>query len=123
MLLIASALTIFVSLMHSILGGRRLIEPILAMNGLPVILGDIAHTKLTLRAGWHLLSLMWWGIAAMLAYLHFSTDAAGEVFLWIVSILFGVSGAIALIFSRGAHLSWIFFLPVAMIAGYTASTI
>jgi hypothetical protein len=122
MLLIASILTIAVSLMHSLLGGKRLIAPILRMDGLPVILGSVANTKLTLRIGWHITSLLWWGVAAVLASLHFSPQLAAPAFLWMVCVVFAISGAAALILSRGAHKSWVLFLPIAAIAGYAAYT-
>ncbi len=122
MLLVAAILTIVVSLMHSILGGRRLIAPILRMDGLPVILGSVANTKLTLRIGWHMTSLLWWGIAAMLLYLHYSPESARLGFLWMVCVVFAISGASALIFSRGAHKSWVLFFPISVITGYMAYT-
>ena len=122
MLLIAAILTVAVGLMHSILGERRLIGPLLRMEGLPVILGSLNNTKLTLRIAWHATSLMWWGIAALLAYMHFSDGTVGMAFLWMVSAVFGISGAVALIASRGKHRSWVFFLPIAALTGYAAYT-
>ncbi|MCW9034660.1 MAG: hypothetical protein OQJ97_10620 [Rhodospirillales bacterium] len=120
MLIIAAFLIIAVSLMHSILGEKRLITPLLRMEGLPVILGSLQNTKLTLRAAWHLTSLLWWGIATQMVFLHFSPDLNGTAFLWMVSIVFGISALVALIGSKGAHLSWVFFMPVSLIAGYMA---
>ncbi|NOX93602.1 MAG: hypothetical protein GXP04_00470 [Alphaproteobacteria bacterium] len=122
MLLIAAILTIVVSLMHSILGGRRLIAPILRMDNLPIILGSVTNTKLTLRIGWHMTSLLWWGIAAILAIMHYRPESVAQAFLWMVCVVFGISGAAALILSRGAHKSWLLFFPVAAIAGYMAYT-
>ncbi len=122
MLLVAALVTILVSLMHSVLGGRRLIAPILRMEGLPIILGSLKNTRLTLWAGWHMLTMTWLGLAAMLAYLHFTPDHAGKAFLFMVAVLFAISGAAALVLSRGAHLSWVLFLPVAAITGYAAFT-
>jgi hypothetical protein len=57
MLLIAALLTILVGAMHSVLGGKRLIAPILRMEGLPIILGSLKNTRLTLLVGWHIASL------------------------------------------------------------------
>ncbi len=122
MLLIAALLTILVGVMHSALGGRRLIAPILRMEGLPVILGSLKNTKLTLLVGWHIATLTWWGLAAMLIYLHFTPDHAAKAFLWMVAAVFAISGVAALGLSRGAHLSWVLFLPIAAITGYAAFT-
>lgn len=123
MLVIAAILTIAVGLMHSLAGGRRLIRPILEMEGLPVILGDIRNTRLTLEIGWHLLTLTWWGMAAVMLYLHYRADGAGTAFLVMTATLFAVSGLTALVASRGRHLSWIFFLPVAAMTAYSAIAI
>ncbi|MGJ8537461.1 MAG: hypothetical protein ACSHW2_09935 [Parasphingopyxis sp.] len=109
--------------MHSLAGGRRLIRPILEMEGLPVILGDIRNTRLTLEIGWHLLTLTWWGMAAVMLYLHYRADGAGTAFLVMTATLFAVSGLTALVASRGRHLSWIFFLPVAAMTAYSAIAI
>ncbi|MEM8695819.1 MAG: hypothetical protein AAGE05_07325 [Pseudomonadota bacterium] len=120
MLLVAAALTIAVGLMHSILGGKRLIQPILAMDGLPIILGSANNTRLTLAVGWHMLTFTWWGMAAIMIHLHYTSEGVGTAFLSMIAILFGLSGLIALIASRGRHRSWIFFLPISAIAAYSA---
>jgi len=122
MLLIAALLTILVSAMHSVLGGRRLIAPILRMEGLPAILGSLNNTRLTLLVGWHIASLTWLGLAAMLVYLHFTPDHAAQAFLWMVAAIFAISGVAALVLTRGAHLSWVLFLPIAAITGHAALT-
>ena len=115
MLFVAALLTVAVGLMHSVLGGRRLIEPIAGMDGLPVILGSVERTKLTLRGGWHMLSVTWWGMAVALAYMQAVPETKSALFLWMVAGVFGFCGAGALLLSRGAHLSWLFFLPVSAI--------
>jgi hypothetical protein len=120
MLIIAALLTFAVGLMHTWIGGKRLIRPILGMQGLPVILGSVERSKLTLATGWHASSLTWWGISAVLACMHFSPENAAAAFLWMVTAVFSVIGLAALVLSRGAHLSWIFFLPIAAITGYAA---
>ena len=66
MLFIAAILTILVGLMHSVLGGRYLISPILRLEGHPSILGSRENARVTLWAAWHATSLTWWGLAAVL---------------------------------------------------------
>ncbi len=122
MLLIAALMTVLVSAMHSVLGGKRLIAPILRMEGLPIILGSLNNTRLTLLVGWHITTLTWLGLAAMLVYLHVTPDHAGRAFLWMVAAIFMIGGVAALILTRGAHLSWVLFLPIAAITGYAAFT-
>ena len=97
MLIVAALLTVAVGLMHSVVGGRRLIEPIAAMDGLPVILGSVERTKLTLRVGWHALSLTWWGMAVALVLMQAVPETKSALFLWMTAGVFGLCGISALL--------------------------
>jgi hypothetical protein len=55
----------------------------------------------------------------MLWYGTTGTDGAAP-FLIPTAILFGVSGVLALVLSRGRHPSWMFFLPIGALTGYAA---
>ncbi|MCG8441878.1 MAG: hypothetical protein MI723_08720 [Caulobacterales bacterium] len=121
MLLIASVLTVLVGALHSLAGGRRLIGPIARLDGLPVILRDPRLTRLTLRAGWHALSVTWWAMAAAMAVMQARPDLRSDVFLWMVSGLFGACGLAALVLSAGRHPSWLMFLPVAALTALSTS--
>lgn len=120
MLLLSSILLFLVGLMHSALGGSRLINPILLRDDLPVILGSVKNSKMTLLIGWHALTLFWWGQATVLAVLHFDRDGADQVFLGTLSIACGIIGVIALFVSRGKHLSWVFLLPISVLSAFAA---
>lgn len=109
MLVAAAILIVLVAAMHSLIGGKRLIRPILKTDGLPIILGSLQNTKLTLSIGWRMLSLCWIGVAAALVSLQIHQNISGTRLFWIVTFLFGVSAALALIVSKGAYKSWVFF--------------
>jgi len=113
MLYIAALMFTLVGLMHSVLGGRFLINPILRLDGLPTILGRPEYTRRTLWAGWHLLSVFWWGIAASLLVLALRPAAFTPAFLGLMAITCAACGLIAILLSRGRHFSWIFFFGVA----------
>ena len=113
MLYLAALMFILVGLMHSVLGGRYLINPILRMPGLPVILGRPEYTRRTLWAGWHLLSVFWWVIAASLIVLAARPAVFTPSFLGLMALTCAVCGVIAILASRGRHFSWIFFFGVA----------
>ncbi|MEM9422808.1 MAG: hypothetical protein AAF986_09945 [Pseudomonadota bacterium] len=115
MLLVAAGLTVAVALMHSLLGGRRLIAPLLSWEGFPSILGAKERARVTLRFGWHLLSVNWVAMAGVLVLMHQVPALKSDAFLWMMSGVFGLSGLIAIIFSQGRHLSWVMFLPVAVL--------
>ena len=88
MLLAAAALTVFIGLVHSFLGEKKLLRPLFKVDGLPSILGGVHHTKMTLRVAWHILTLVWFGLAVVMACLHFYTVGADLVFLWMSSAVF-----------------------------------
>jgi hypothetical protein len=116
MLIVAALLLFAVGLMHSVLGGRRLINPILRRADLPVILGSLANTRVTLLVGWHLLTLFWWLLAAVLVALALTPQWAAQVLLFGLAFSTGLTGVLALILSKGRHRSWVFFLPISVIA-------
>lgn len=113
----AAILCVLLGVGHSVLGERYLIGPILSMDGLPRILGDVAQTRTVLRFAWHLTTLLWWGIAAVLAYMAAVPAAISRPLLWMIVSVFGASGAIALVGTRGAHKSWVYFFAIAGLAG------
>ncbi|MEL7213406.1 MAG: hypothetical protein AAGK92_12135 [Pseudomonadota bacterium] len=112
MLITAAVLLVAVSLMHSVLGGINLINPICRRDDLPIILGSRRNTVLTLQFGWHFLSLFWVAIAGLLIFLHAQPDCFVEGFLVGAAGIFTMSGLVALIAGRGRHLSWLFFFPI-----------
>lgn len=122
MLIIAAILLVGVSLMHSILGGQRLINPICQLSEIPIILGSRRNTELTLKIGWHLLSVFWCHLAAMFVCIHLQIADFETVFVTSLGILFLVFGTLAFTLSRGRHRSWIFFLPLGSLLLLAALT-
>ena len=120
MALAAAVLIVLVGVMHSAVGGRRLVGPIARRDDLPVILGDMRLSRLTLRAGWHALTLAYWGFAALLAWPTIDPAARSAPVLVVAAILFGATGAAAFALSRGRHLSWLLFLPAAALCAADA---
>jgi len=114
MILIAAVLLICVGLMHSVVGHKKLIAPLIKRDDLPIILGSLQNTKLTILVGWHITTLFWWVIAFALIWLRFDPVHLPQALLSATSAACAVSGLAALILSKGKHLSWVFFLPIAM---------
>jgi hypothetical protein len=81
---------------------------------LPKLFGDDTFTRRTIRFAWHLLSVAWFGFAAVLtlAYLDSVTTPA---LLEVIGITFAVTAATALLASRGRHLSWLVFGAISII--------
>ena len=120
MLILAVAGIVVVAFAHSYMGEKNLIAPLLRRDNLPVILGSIEMTRATLRVAWHVTSLNWLGIAAVLLYLQFNTTHLEQVVLWATCGMFAASGVVAIIAGRGKHLAWIPFLVVAVMTAMAA---
>ena len=107
-LLAAAALLIAIGIAHSVLGERYILIR-LFRRPLPPLFGSDAFTKGTLRFVWHITTIAWFGFAVLLVD-GFTTRSAS---LRIVSMTFLATGLVALVASRGRHLSWIVFFAVA----------
>lgn len=102
------------SLVHSILGERRLIGPLLAQcEG--VLSHDLA--RFLLRIVWHFMTILFWIIAATLWASTRSTDIAISVLLAATAIGIGGAGVYDAIGSRGQHIGW----PMLVLIGLSAA--
>lgn len=113
-MLFAAAILLFLAgLMHSLLGEKNLIRPLLAREDFPVVFGSQRNGRLTLWFGWHALTLFWWAQAYVLARMAVDVETAAETVLITLAGACGLLGLTALLVSKGKHLSWVFFLPLA----------
>jgi hypothetical protein len=110
MLYIAALSLILVAYGHTYYGERLLLRPLFASGAMRRFGKDAGYAQNVLRAGWHLLTATWIGMAAALAFAQ-TTDMSAYV--WMCAVMFGVFGAGALISSRGRHLSWIVFFTTS----------
>jgi hypothetical protein len=111
MLVSAALLVIFIGLVHSYLGEKYILRR-LFQQPLPRLFGDDTFTRQTLRFAWHILSIAWFGFAAILLLLHYG-DVTGPGLLAVIGMTFAITGAVALIASRGKHLSWLVFWAIS----------
>jgi len=114
-LVAAAALTVGVSLIHSWLGERRLIGPLLASEPRPTALrGNFLRN--VLRYAWHLTSLAWIGMAGvMIALAHEPLSGPGRLAAALVGATFLIHAAVAVGISRGRHLAWPVFLAIGLL--------
>lgn len=112
-LVFAGALLALCALMHSVAGERFIIARILRRSDLPKLVGSEALMRRSLRVAWHLTSIAWWCLAALLIAAS-DGDLSRHGALRIMAVGFAASGTLALIVTRGAHLSWTVFLAVAI---------
>ena len=114
MLLFAAFLAAFIGVAHSYLGERHILIR-LFRQPLPPLFGGDDFTKKTLRFAWHITTLAWFGLAALLLLLYL--DAWSRTTgLAVIGGTFTLTGLTALIASRGKHLSWIVFGAIALLS-------
>ena len=97
------------ALVHSVLGERYILIRLFRRTDLPKLFGSEDFTKRTLRFAWHLTSVVWLGVAAVIFWLV-AGDAVGA--LRVIAVTALVSSIVAAVGSRLRHLSWIVFLVV-----------
>lgn len=120
-LYIAAALIVTVAIAHSYLGERYILVRLFRRNDLPKLLGSTDFTVRTLRFAWHVTSVAWLGLAAILVVLAHPPATSSTLGL-IIGCTFLIHFAIVLIASRGKHLSWPLFLMIGIIAIYATRT-
>ncbi len=114
---IAAALVVLVCMAHSYLGERYLLKRLFKRNDLPKVVGGSEFAGRTLRFAWHITSVAWLGFAAVLALLALGSATPYAIGL-VIGITFFMHGAVALIASRGKHLSWIAFFAITLLVLY-----
>lgn len=108
----AGLLAMGVGIAHSVLGERFILVRLLRRSDLPHLLGSDWFTRRVLRFAWHITSVAWCGLGAVLMLA--SADTSGDPVRQAVAVTFLVSALITAGFSRGRHLAWIVFLAIAV---------
>lgn len=116
---VAAGLLVLTGIAHSWLGERYILVRLFRRDNLPRLFGDDTFTRHTLRFAWHLTTLAWWGLAAVLVLMTESSVSAVAL-AWVVALTAAGSGLLALVCSRGRHLSWLVFFVVAGVALWAA---
>ena len=118
-LLTAAVLMVLIGLAHSILGERMIFRRMRRDGFIPTegarLIGE-GHVRI-LWATWHGLTVLGWGMAAMLFWmgLHPSQDAGWVLMEHILAAsALGVS-ALVLVGTKGRHPGWIGLLAVALL--------
>lgn len=113
----AAILTLGVGFAHSWLGERYILMRLIRSPNISQLFRNDVFVKRTLRLAWHVTTVAWCGLAALLLASALSPpDAFALVLSKIVAATFLTSSIFALIASRGQHLSWVVFLVIAGLA-------
>jgi hypothetical protein len=103
LLYIAAALLITTGAVHSLLGERRLIGPLLARRE-GILASNFA--RFILRFAWHLTTVTWVVLALILAQLAHNAAAARSWAAAVTGVAFTGAGLYDLVCSRGRHVGW-----------------
>jgi hypothetical protein len=113
LLLLAAVLTVAIGIAHSWIGEQRLIGPLLDPEHRRGLLAASEFARGTLRFAWHITTLAWWGMAAVLAGLALAPlTGQGCVAAACIGVTFFITGLITLYASSGRHLAWPVFLAI-----------
>lgn len=112
MLLIGALLVLILGIAHSWLGERYILMR-LFRRPLPELFGSDEFTRNTLRFAWHITTVAWFGLAALLLQVEGDSLSRATV-LTTIGVTFGLSAAISLIAGRGRHYSWLVFTAIAV---------
>jgi hypothetical protein len=109
-LLLAATLAVVLGAVHSYLGERYLLARLFRRGPTAPHFEADAFSRRILRLVWHLISVAWWGGAALFVVLGRGDAQAG---VRVLAATFLVSGVITAAVSRGRHLAWILFVATA----------
>ena len=118
-LLIAAAVLFSIGILHSVVaewaGERRLVWRITRLTLFDSSDAKDLLARRIVRLAWHLTSLVWCGIAAVLGYTAF-VEASESIIaiVRILSVVFLLHSALSLAIVRGRHSSWLGFLIVSV---------
>lgn len=117
-LYLAAILLVGIGAAHSWLGERYVLRRIERSASLPKLtLGGVEMMAQVLRFAWHITSIAWFGLAAivlLMAHDALTETTAGAA----VAGTFLASALTSGIASRGKHYSWLVFLAVALLVLY-----
>lgn len=120
MLIIASTLCFLIGIIHSYLGERYILVPLLRGDRVPHLFGGSYFTKRTLRFAWHLTTLAWWGFGYLLLHFSVNNESNDQTILYTICTVFFVSGVLSFGFTKGKHLSWLVFWSISALVYYVA---
>lgn len=113
LILCCATLLVVTGVVHSLLGERRLLKPLLSRRD-GILGSDLARTLL--RLAWHLTSISWVVLAVILTSLVVSPIGTARWALIATGIAFTSAGVFDAVATRGRHLGW----PLLTLIGIAA---
>jgi len=113
-LLSGAALLAITAAVHSLLGERRLLQPVLRRPAGLLASSDLA--RFVLRFAWHLTSLTWLVLAIVLTTLALQPASMLKSTATATGIAFTFAGTFDAIASRGRHVGWPLLMGIGVVA-------
>jgi hypothetical protein len=117
LLYFAAFLVFGIGVVHSLLGEKYILVRLFRRDNIPKLFGSADFTVRTIRFAWHLTTIAWWGFAALivlLAHPPLELRTVGTV----IGCTFIAHFLIAVVGTKGRHLSWIVFLIAGVVSFY-----
>jgi len=121
LLYFAAFLAFGIGVIHSILGEKYILTRLFRREDIPKLFGSSDFTIRTLRFAWHITTIAWWGFAILLILLAHPPLVLSTVGT-VIGCTFIAHFLIAVVGTKGKHLSWIIFLVIGVIAFYATRT-
>ena len=102
MLQLAALLIVVLGLAHSVLGERYILVRLFRRSDLPKIFGSSDFTLRTLRFAWHITTVAWFGLAALM-WAASQGELGTQSALRIIGYTAVASGFLPLVITRGKH--------------------
>jgi hypothetical protein len=111
---IAAFLLVALGAAHSILGEWLLLIPLFRHGNFDNIFHSPSplFAKRTLRFVWHLLTVAWWGLAAIMLSITYGSISLKLVAM-IIGVTFSISGLVSIVITRARHFSWFAFFVIS----------
>jgi hypothetical protein len=119
-LAIAALLSATLAVGHSWLGERLILQPILGLDDLPKLRGSRRGMQKIVRFAWHLTSLYFLAIAAILFY--YSRGTSDPTVIRVIAITSFISSIVTAAVSRGRHYAWVVFLAIGILSWLSLGT-
>jgi len=110
-LFVAAVLAFLLGATHSLLGKRFILRPLFGIE-LPKLLGSPRFMRRTVWFGWHLTTVLMWGMAALLLNMSLGISSFVSARA-IVGWVFVVCAVLSLVATRGKPFSWVIFGIIA----------
>ena len=116
MLNTAGGLCVLIGITHSYLGETRILVPMYAQFKLPILRGSDRATKNVMRFAWHLTSVAWAGLGAVLFTAASSAANPMTLVARTIAVTFAIHAVVTAGATRGRHYAWIIFTAIALLA-------